>query len=180
MARAYRLQRAQLIRRPRPEVFEFFSAAENLEAITPPALSFQILTPLPIELRSGTLIDYRLKLMGIPFNWQTRIDLFEPPLRFRDSQLQGPYRRWEHLHEFFETAEGTLMIDTIDYEIPLGPLGALARMVFVSRQLDAIFDYRRERVFELLSHGPGNLPATGSRGPIEISSAGPLATPVNS
>src|SRR5262245_19539074 len=103
MPQTYRLERTQWIDLPLEEVFAFFADATNLEAITPPWLHFRILTPRPIELAAGTLIDYQLSLFKIPFCWRTRIDSFEPPHRFVDTQIRGPYRFWHHTHEF--TAE---------------------------------------------------------------------------
>ena len=138
-----RLRRSQLVARPLPEVFAFFADAGNLEAITPPTLRFEILTPHPIAMRAGTLIDYRLRLFGIPFHWRTRIETFEPDVRFTDVQVRGPYRRWHHLHQFFATADGTQVVDTVDYVLPLGPVGALAHALFVRLMLDHIFDYRQ-------------------------------------
>lgn len=150
MSRIYRLERVQRLPRPREQVFEFFSDAGNLEAITPAFLHFRILTPRPIELRSGSLIDYRLRLFGVPFSWQTRIESFDPPDQFTDVQLRGPYARWHHRHEFWEVPGGTLMVDTVDYAIGWGPLGPMARELFVARTLERIFDYRRARVSQLL------------------------------
>ena len=148
MAAIHRLQRAQLIPRPLPEVFAFFADAGNLEMITPPTLGFEILTPRPIRMHAGTLIDYRLRLFGIPFRWQTRIETFEPLVRFTDVQLRGPYRRWHHLHEFFATTDGTLVVDTVDYALALGPLGSVAHALFIGRTLAQIFDYRRTHLAE--------------------------------
>lgn len=149
MAKRYRLERSQFVPRPLTEVFAFFSAAENLEAITPPYLQFHIETPRPIAMQSGTLIDYRLRLFGITFHWTTRIELFEPGVRFVDTQLRGPYRYWYHLHEFHSVTGGTLVVDRVDYEMPLGPLGRLVRWFSVRDTLDKIFDYRRQRIDEL-------------------------------
>ena len=154
MTRRYRLERAQLVPQPLNDVFAFFAAAENLEAITPEFLHFQITTPRPIAMHAGTLIDYRLRLFGVPFNWTTRIELFEPNVRFVDTQLRGPYRLWYHLHEFYAVGGGTLIVDRVDYEMPLGPLGRLARWLSVRETLDTIFDYRRERIVELLGAMP--------------------------
>lgn len=150
MARTFHLERVQLVRRPLEDVFAFFSQARNLEAITPDFLSFEVLTPEPIVMQPGTLIDYRLRLFGIPFQWQSRIEAFEPMRRFTDVQTRGPYRRWEHHHEFYAVPDGTLCVDRIDYELPLGPLGSVARALFVNRSLEQIFDFRRQRIRELL------------------------------
>lgn len=140
--------------RPRDEVFAFFSDAHNLEAITPAFLGFRILTPAPIPMAPGTRIDYALRLFGVPFRWQTRIEIFEPPERFVDVQLRGPYRRWHHLHEFVDLGMATLVVDVVDYELPLGPLGAIAHPVFVRPVLARIFDHRRTVIDRLLADGP--------------------------
>jgi hypothetical protein len=128
------------------DVFPFFADAANLEAITPPWLRFHVVTPEPIEMRRGTLIEYRLKLHGLPVNWLTRIEEWEPGSRFVDQQIHGPYRLWHHTHEFHEHPDGTLMRDTVRYALPYGPLGELARRAFVARDLQRIFDYRAERL----------------------------------
>lgn len=155
MATPHRLERSQLVARPLAEVFGFFADAANLEAMTPPALGFEILTPRPIPLQAGTLIDYRLRLLRVPFHWQTRIETFEPLVRFSDVQLRGPYRRWHHLHEFFATSTGTLVVDTVDYELPFGPLGDLAHALFVRGTLDHIFAYRQEQMAARFGTPPG-------------------------
>jgi len=150
MPHTYTLQRQQLIRRPHDEVFAFFSDAANLERITPDFVGFQILTPRPIQIQSGTLIDYKIRLFGMPLKWRTRIEDFQPPARFTDTQLRGPYRLWHHAHEFHEVPEGTLMIDRVRYQIPLGPLGRLAQALFVRRTLARIFDFRYQAIERLL------------------------------
>jgi ligand-binding SRPBCC domain-containing protein len=146
----YRLERQQLVPLPRDQVFSFFADAANLQAITPDSLHFHMLTPLPIEMRAGTLIEYRLRLFGLPVFWRTRIEEYDPPHRFVDVQLRGPYADWRHTHEFAETPGGTLMTDRVDYRIPLGPLGRLAHALFVQRMLRRIFDYRQAAVERLL------------------------------
>lgn len=146
MAVRHRLERSQHIRAPRARVFEFFSAAENLERLTPPFLDFRIVTPLPIEMRQGALIEYRIGLAGIPLRWLTEITEWQPNERFVDLQLRGPYRYWHHLHEFRETPDGTQMLDVVDYELPLGPLGSLAHAIAVKRTLTRIFDFRVQAV----------------------------------
>lgn len=145
-----RLERLQFIPRPLSEVFAFFADAHNLEAITPPYLRFRILTPRPIAMQAGTLIDYRLQLFGMPLHWKTRIECFEPMERFVDRQVRGPYQLWHHLHEFQEVSGGTQMIDRVDYAIGWSVLGSLAHAAFVRRTLADIFDYRYRKVVELL------------------------------
>jgi ligand-binding SRPBCC domain-containing protein len=130
-------------------VFAFFADAANLERLTPARLRFSILTPRPIAMRPGAVIDYRLSLLGVPFRWRTVIEAFEPEARFVDVQAAGPYASWRHLHEFVEAPGGTLVRDRVDYQLPLGALGELAHALFVRRQLEHIFDHRR-RVIEQL------------------------------
>jgi ligand-binding SRPBCC domain-containing protein len=147
--RTFRLERAQVVERPRREVFAFFADALNLERVTPAFLRFRITTPQPIEMKPGTLIDYRLRLYGVPVKWRTRIETFEPELSFTDVQIVGPYRRWRHRHDFVEVAGGTEVRDVVEYEMPLGPIGGWARRLFVARSLDRIFDFRRRAVAEV-------------------------------
>jgi ligand-binding SRPBCC domain-containing protein len=136
---------------PRQRVFEFFANAENLGAITPPELDFRILTPLPIEMRKGTLIDYRIGLWRIPMRWRTRITRWNPPYDFVDEQLEGPYRTWIHTHRFTRTPTGTMVHDRVAYLLPFEPLGRLA-LPLVRRQLNRIFSYRAGRIAELLGN----------------------------
>ena len=145
----HRLERRQFVPRPRDEVFAFFAEARNLEMLTPAFLNFRILTPLPLDMRSGTLIDYRIRLGGVPMRWRTRIETFEAPLRFTDVQLSGPYRYWHHLHEFQDAPGGTQVIDRVTYALPFGFLGALAHRLFVRGALERIFDYRQQRLAEI-------------------------------
>lgn len=147
----HELRREQLVPRLRSEVFAFFASAENLERITPPTLGFRIQSPLPLAMRSGAHIDYRLSLFGVPFGWRTLIEEFEPELRFVDLQLRGPYRLWRHTHEFSDAPGGTLMRDVVEYELPLGLLGEAVRSLFVERQLLYIFDFRRDAIERLFS-----------------------------
>jgi hypothetical protein len=143
-------------------VFAFFADAANLEALTPDFLRFRILTPPPIRLAAGTLIDYRIQLSGIPLRWRTRIDVFEPGRRFVDVQVRGPYARWVHTHDFYAVPGGTLVVDSVDYALPAGPLGWLAHALFVRRQLEQIFEFRRVRLVALFGDAPGveNAPAS--------------------
>jgi len=146
MTRVYRLERRQVVPRPRREVFAFFSDATNLERITPAFLAFRILTPRPIPMAPGTLIDYELRLFGVPLRWRTRIETFEPETGFEDVQLRGPYRSWHHSHVFSDVPGGTEMRDVVTYTLPLGPLGRLAHFLFVRRSLERIFEHRRAAI----------------------------------
>lgn len=150
MGRLHQLSRTQLVGRPLPEVFAFFSDASNLDALTPPFLHFRILTPMPIELRAGAQLDYRLSLFGVPVRWRTRITDWQPQERFVDEQEFGPYELWRHTHEFEARGGSTLMRDVVDYSEPLGPIGTVAHVLFVRRSLDRIFDFRRDAILRLL------------------------------
>lgn len=146
---AHGLYRSIVLPRPIDEVFAFFADAANLQRITPPELDFRILTPLPIEMQPGTLIEYRLSLFGFPFGWLTEIARWDPPHRFVDRQLRGPYRHWVHTHEFTPVEGGTRMRDHVAYLLPLPPLG-LTALPLVRRELQRIFDYRERSFRELL------------------------------
>ncbi len=126
---------------PVEEVFAFFGDAHNLDVLTPPWLHFKVLTPKPIAMHAGTLIDYRITLRGIPMNWRTRISAWEPSHRFIDEQIRGPYLEWVHTHTFDPVDGGTLMKDTVRYRVPGG---ALVNRVFVERDVSRIFRYRLE------------------------------------
>ena len=138
--------------RPRPEVFAFFADASNLQELTPPWLHFRILTPLPMEMREGALIEYRLRLHGFPIRWKTRITAWDPPVRFVDEQLRGPYHLWIHEHTFEEDGEGTIITDYVRYAVPFG---ALANRLLVARDVRAIFEYREARLRETFTSHPG-------------------------
>lgn len=159
MRRHHQLRRTQLIGRPLAEVFDFFADASNLNALTPSFLHFRILTPLPIQLRTGARIDYQLALFGVPLRWRTRITDWQPGERFVDEQESGPYARWRHTHEFEARGGSTLMRDVVDYALPLGPLGAVAHVLFVRRTLDRVFDFRRDAVARLLDYADAEQPA---------------------
>jgi ligand-binding SRPBCC domain-containing protein len=142
------LRREQLLPGPPDRIFPFFGDALNLEAITPPWLGFRVVTPEPIEMAAGALIEYRLRLHGVPIRWRTTIAVWDPPHRFVDVQLSGPYKLWHHTHDFEPAPDGsgTLMRDTVRYALPLGPLGELAHRVLVRRDLERIFDFRQSAV----------------------------------
>ena len=126
---------------PIERVFDFFSNAENLELLTPPWINFKIATPLPIEMRAGTLIDYRLKIRGFPAKWRTLISAWEPPHRFVDEQLKGPYAQWIHEHTFESKNGGALVTDRVRYKVPFD---FLVHRYFVQGDLDQIFAFRRQ------------------------------------
>ena len=123
------------------ELFRFFSDAANLDAITPPWLHFQTLTPPPIELKPGALIDYRLRVHGLPLRWRTRITVWEPPHRFVDEQIRGPYRQWIHEHLFEPRDGGTLARDHVRYAVPFD---FIAHRLFVRPDVEKIFAFRSE------------------------------------
>jgi uncharacterized protein (TIGR01777 family) len=127
---------------PIAEVFEFFNKAENLGAMTPPALAFDIQTKLPIPMGTGTVIDYVIRLGPVPMKWRTLIEGFEPGVKFVDSQQQGPYRSWWHEHHFRAFDGGTLMEDRVYFSAPFGPIGRIAEQLFIAPMLQRIFSYR--------------------------------------
>lgn len=135
---------------PRAKVFEFFQDPENLEKITPDFLNFHIMATSDGELQEGSLIDYRLKLYGIPMKWRTLIQDWQPPYKFTDSQVLGPYKKWVHRHSFEELGEGTLMSDRIEYKLPMGVLGRLVGGYKVSNDVQKIFKHRRKAVSKML------------------------------
>jgi ligand-binding SRPBCC domain-containing protein len=147
------LERAQHVPLPAQDTFAFYSEIGNLERITPPWLRFRILDPRPDRLVAGARLEYSLVLHRFPVRWVTEICEWEPPYRFVDFQARGPYRLWEHTHTFAPSGDGTLMKDTIRYALPYGPLGALAHVAFVRRDLRRIFDYRRDATQQLLRAG---------------------------
>ena len=150
-----KLQRQLRVQRPVDEVFRFFADAANLARITPPELGFRILTPLPIEMRKGALIDYRLRLWGVPMAWRTLISDWDPPHRFVDEQIRGPYRTWIHTHRFKEDAEdprATWIHDEVEYLLPFGGASTIALPV-VRRQIERIFDHRTRVTAGLLETG---------------------------
>ncbi len=134
------------IPRGRDEVFPFFADARNLSEITPPWVQFQVLTPAPIVMQPGALIDYRIRVHGLPIRWRTEITEWGPPHRFVDVQLRGPYTLWHHTHMFEEQDGGTLCIDKVNYR-PRG--GAIINRLFVRKDVQRIFAYRRNRLLEL-------------------------------
>ena len=138
----YRLQREQVVGGELPEVFGFFKSPQNLEMITPPWLGFRVLHASDLEVRAGTRIRYRLRLHGVPFQWESRITEYSENVMFADEQLVGPYRHWYHRHLFRTVPDGVAIEDIVEYQMPLGPLGRLAHAAAVRGQLERIFDHR--------------------------------------
>jgi len=139
-------------------LFPFFADAYNLERITPPLLRFHVLTPRPIDMRVGTLLDYRLKVRGMPVRWRTRIAQWHPPHGFTDEQLKGPYVRWHHTHTFTPAIgangqAGTRCDDRVEYRPPGGPLAPLINRLVVQRDVEAIFRYRAQVLAEVFADG---------------------------
>src|SRR3954449_10402998 len=147
------LRREQRLAAPPSEVFPFFADPRNLEAITPPILEFRLLTPEPIAMGVCTFLQYALRLRGVPVRWDTLIQEWEPPHRFVDVQVRGPYRLWHHTHELvaLDGGRATLMRDTVRYSVGFGVLGEVARRALVLRDLEAIFAFRAERVPALVA-----------------------------
>ena len=130
---------------PLDEVFAFFGDPANLNKVTPADLDFTFLTPLPIRSAVGAVIDYRIKLMGIPFFWRTLITDWQPPHRFVDQQLRGPYVFWHHQHTFAERDGYVLMTDRVHYLSPGWIFEPLIDRLFVRRQLEKIWAYRGQQ-----------------------------------
>ncbi len=149
----HRLHREQVVDRSLDDVFEFFARPENLARITPPSMGFVILTPSPIEMKPGALIDYTVRTFGLPIRWTTLITAYEPPHRFIDVQLRGPYSFWHHTHTFEADGDRTRIIDEVRYALPFGPLGDLIHALVVRRQLARIFDYRAGVIEKLIASG---------------------------
>ncbi|MEW5924676.1 MAG: SRPBCC family protein [Candidatus Zixiibacteriota bacterium] len=140
--KVYSLEREQYIARPLRDVFSFFERPENLSRLTPPSLGFRILTPSPIPMKTGTVIDYTIRLLKIPLHWRSLISVYEPPHLFVDEQLKGPYALWHHAHSFREKEGGTIVTDKVSYALPMGFIGRLMHRLIVKRQLEHIFNYR--------------------------------------
>lgn len=144
--KTFNFKTQQTLDQPISEVFEFFSDAHNLAMITPPWIRFEVLTPAPIQMSPGTLIDYRLRLHGIPIRWQSEITEWNPPHAFADEQRRGPYRYWRHTHTFDETENGVLIGDSVEYAI-WG--GGLVNKLLVRRDIEKIFAYRTMQLDEI-------------------------------
>jgi ligand-binding SRPBCC domain-containing protein len=148
--KSYRLETQVWLNRPREDVFKFFADPQNLERLTPSWLHFKILTPPGTEIRRGALLDYRLRIRGIPLRWQSEIAVWEPPLRFVDRQTRGPYSLWVHEHTFAEKQQGTLVGDRVEYAVRGG---RLVQKFLVGPDLERIFRFR-QRVLQQIFEAP--------------------------
>jgi ligand-binding SRPBCC domain-containing protein len=148
----FRLKAELVLPHARGEVFAVCADAHNLEALTPPWLRFQIVTPDPISMQAGTRIAYRLRLHGLPLGWESAITVWQPPVCFVDEQRRGPYRHWRHEHTFWELGGATAVRDQVDYA-PRG--GRLINRLFVALDLTAIFRYRQRRLAALFGSHSG-------------------------
>ena len=146
----YTLKIKQKIKLPISEVFDFFSNPENLELITPTNLRFIIKTAPPIIMKKDLKIDYQLRIRGIPIKWTSLISSYNPPYNFIDEQVVGPYLLWHHTHRFIELDDSTEIIDIVNYSLPFGFIGQLAHFLFVKKDLDNIFEYRKKIISEKL------------------------------
>lgn len=158
MGQPYRLERRQLVRRPLTEVFSFYADPRNLARLTPPWLGFRLVSAGELRMREGLRIEYTIRAFGIRRRWTSEITAWQPPVRFVDEQVRGPYRLWRHLHEFWQVEGGTEIVDVVMYQLPLGPVGWLAHRLAIRRQLEEIFDYRARAVAELF--GPAGTDRT--------------------
>jgi len=151
--KTYWLRKSIWLPQPRAKVFEFFSNPANLDRLTPAWLNFAILTPATSQIKAGALLDYRLRIRGVPIRWQSEIAVWEPPYRFVDRQTKGPYSLWIHEHTFAERDNGTLVGDNVEYAVPGG---TIVRKFLVAPDVARIFDYRRKILEELFN--PARIP----------------------
>lgn len=148
----YTLESNQFINKPIEEVFQFFSKPENLSVITPAKLGFKILSPNPVKMEVGRLIDYNIYLLGIPIHWRTLITDYEPPNMFVDQQIKGPYAMWHHTHTFHKVKGGVEIKDRVVYSIPFGLLGRLLNYLWIKRDLNNIFLHRKKVIDKLFEN----------------------------
>ncbi|MAV64664.1 MAG: CDP-paratose 2-epimerase [Candidatus Marinimicrobia bacterium] len=149
----YKLETEQIISKNIDEVFDFFSRPENLSIITPPKMNFKILTPSPITMKEGALIDYTVNVLLFPIRWRTLITKYSPPDIFIDEQLKGPYSMWHHTHTFEKINDNqTLIKDVVLYGVPLGLLGRIIHFLYIRRNLNEIFSFRRKKIEEIFDN----------------------------
>ena len=152
----YHLRQEQFIPTTLETAWQFFSSPHNLSKITPPNLDFVVTsTSLPAEIYKGMRIHYYVRpLFGIRVKWETEITEVKKPHSFTDTQAKGPYRLWEHHHEFIEKDGGVLALDHVRYALPFGVLGSIAQKLLVQQRLKHIFDFRRQTLEKLFTPHP--------------------------
>ncbi len=154
--RIHLLQREQIVPQPIDKVFPFFTKPENLALITPNSLAFHVLTPSPVTIEQGRVIDYTIKLLGVPVRWRSMITTYDPPWCFVDEQMKGPYSFWHHLHTFERRGKSTVIRDEVRYGLPLflvWPLHDTVHRLYVRPTLDDIFDHRRDVIQQTFDDG---------------------------
>ena len=158
--KTYNLEFEQFIDLPLEDVFGFFSKPENLSLITPSRLKFDIITPTPLEMKDGQLIDYSLTILYIiKLHWRTLITHYEKPYKFVDQQIKGPYSLWHHTHTFEEKDGGTIIKDNLTYAIPMGIIGRLIHFIYIKHDIKDIFNYRHkilDKIFTEIKKQSGN------------------------
>ena len=154
--KTFELVKTQIIDSSMESVFDFFSKPENLKTITPAKLSFNIITPTPILMGKGTVIDYTIRLFKIPIHWRTLITKYDPPHEFIDEQIKGPYNFWHHTHKFKQVDGGVEISDKVIYSIPMGIIGQVLHFLWIKRDLEKIFLYRKRVIEDLLVHNISN------------------------
>lgn len=147
--RLQHIKREVIVPRSLDDAFSFFADASNLEELTPPWVNFKIITPTPIDMKPGAVIDYCIRVRGLPLKWRTVIDTWDPPHRFVDRQTLGPYKWWHHEHRF-EAIDGsrTRVIDEVAYA---ARLGFITEPLMVNRDVAKIFDYRTEQLRQIMA-----------------------------
>ena len=153
----YELNKTQFINQPIDVVFYFFLKPENLALITPSKLAFKILTPTPITINKGTLIDYTIRLMRFPVHWRTLITKYNPPYEFVDEQIKGPYLFWHHTHTFKAVNGGSEIKDKVRYSIPMGYLGQFIHKIWIKKDLEKIFEYRKAVIDKLFNQSDSRI-----------------------
>ncbi|MEQ8769403.1 MAG: SRPBCC family protein [Phycisphaerales bacterium] len=158
----WRLTCRLIVPRPVSDVFPFFADAHNLEELTPDTVRFNVLTPRPIEMKPGAIIDYKLKIKGVPIRWRTEIPVWDPPHQFVDNQIKGPYVLWHHTHTFepVDNGKSTLVRDVVNYIPRGGPLRPLLHTLFIKRDLTHIFEYRSKKLAEIFGEVPEPAPVS--------------------
>ena len=157
--RLHTLKDKLFVDRPLEDVFAFFERPENLARITPPRMAMTTLTPSPIAMCAGAVFDYTVRVRGVSLHWRSAIADYDPPHRFVDVQLKGPYAFWHHAHEFAAEDGGTRISDTVTYALPFGPLGDIVHALFVRQDIQSIFSYRAAQIASLLGeHKPSAAP----------------------